>query len=269
MPTATCTETQRTHGRLLTAGPYQVPGLPEGLRLTVYLPPGYEEATQAYSLAVFFDGQNLFDDAGSFRGGWQLHRLLDYRACRGERVPVVVGLHTDGFSRAALLSPYPLDEGTPSLADPFLDWITGWLVPTLRTEVQLVPGAEGVLIGGSSLGGLMALYAFFRHPEQFGRAIVMSPSLGVAGGHPGPMYDYVRAAARRDGKLYLDAGGLECPCGHVLRHAEDMARVLVDKGYRPGVELAWHPDPTGTHDEEHWKQRLPGAVAFMCHGGGH
>jgi enterochelin esterase-like enzyme len=259
-----CTEDARAKGKLIHTGPLHAPGLPDALRVTAYLPPGHEASDQARSLAIFFDGQNMFDDEGSYRGGWQLHRLLDYRACRGQRVPVAVAIHTTGGSRAALLSPWARD-GVPGRGDRLLDWISDWLIPTIRAEVRIASGPGGVLLGGSSLGGLLSLYGFFRRPDQFGRALAMSPSLGLPGGREGPIYGYIHDAPRGGGKIYLDAGERECECTSVVRHTGNLAALLAHKGYRPGVDLSWHPDPDGAHDEASWKRRLPGALDFLCH----
>ena len=258
-----CHEGARATGTLIDLGAFLVPGLPEEMRVTVYLPPGYDASDATYPLAMFFDGQNLFDDEGSYRGGWQMHRLLDYRACRGERVPIVAAIHTAGWSRAAVLSPWSRDDA-PGLGDRTLDWITQWLIPTLRSELRIAPGPEHVLLGGSSLGGLLSLYGFFRHPDQFGKVAALSPSLGVSGGHHGPLFSYVREAPRVDGRVYLDAGDNECECTNIMRHTGDMASLLSHKGFRAGVDLLWRPDPDGTHDEASWKRRLPGALEFLC-----
>lgn len=258
-----CLSTSRPRGELIPSGPHRVPGLPEPLRVTAYLPPSYAVSDRAYPVAIFLDGQNLFTDRESFRGGWHLHELLDERDCRGERVPVVVALHTGGASRLSILSPWS-EEADEPLADPFLDWIVGTLLEDVRGEVRLLPGPEHTLIGGASMGGLFALYGFFRHPESFGRVLAMSPSLGGKGGSLGPLFSYVERATRPPGKVYLDAGGRECPCGHVLRHAEAMAELLAGRGFHPGHQLKWAPDPTGDHDEWHWRRRLPGALDFLC-----
>lgn len=258
MPMAPCPE-----GLRISSGPFPS-GLPDPPRVTLYLPPDYEHGNREYPLSLFLDGQNLFGDAGSFRGGWHMHHLLDRRACQGARVPVVVGIHTGGPARASLLSPWSEDPEVEPLGDRFLDWLTGPLMRTVRTEVRILPGPEHTLIGGSSLGGLLSLYAFFRHPEVFGRAIVMSPSLGVSGGKLGPIVPFVAASPRSSGRIYLDAGGRECPCGHVLEHAERMAELLAQKGFLPGRDLLWFPDAEGDHDEFHWRSRLPRAISFMC-----
>jgi len=211
-----CTEDARAKGRLFRVGPLHAPGLPNPVRVTAYLPPGYDGSQREHSLAVFFDGQNMFDDEGSYKGGWQLHRLLDYRACRGQPVPAVVAIHTDDGSRSALLSPWSRGD-VPGLGDRMLDWIAGWLIPTARSELRIAPGPGAVLLGGSSLGGLLSLYGFFRHPDTFGRVLAMSPSIGVEGGHHGPLFGYAHESRRSDGKIYLDAGERECACTNIMR----------------------------------------------------
>ena len=263
MPIHECHEGARATGTLINLGNFHVPSLPEALEVTVYLPPGYDASDSIYPLAIFFDGQNMFDDENSYRGGWQLHRLLDYRACRGERVPIVAAIYTSGWSRAAILSPWPRDDA-PGLGDQTLDWITRWLVPTLRSELRITPGPEHVLLGGASLGGLLSLYGFFRHPDQFGKVAAMSPSLGVSEGHHGPVFSYVSEASRTGGRIYLDAGERECECTSIMRHTGEMASLLMHKGYREGIDLLQRADPDGAHDEASWKRRLPGAIQFLC-----
>lgn len=253
-----CEESVRAKGRLVRAGPFEWTGLPEPPTLTLHLPAGYDASNRTYPLAIFFDGQNMFDDEGSYRGGWQLHRQLDWRACRGLPVPIAVAIHTGGWSRGAILSPWSQD-GAPALGDRMLDWITRWLVPTLREELRVDPGPEGVLLGGSSLGGLLALYGFFRHPEHVGRVIAMSPSIAMAGGR---LAGFVAESSRTGGAIYLDAGGRECDCTSILRDTRELSELLTHKGFRMGDDLLFVPDADGAHDEQSWKRRLPGALQF-------
>lgn len=242
-----CEEGERAVGRLIHSGPLLWTGLPEDPRITTYLPPRYDETDARHPLAIFFDGQNLFDDEGSHRGGWQLHRLLDYRACRGERVPIAVGIHTGGFSRGEILNPWGRGEH-------FVDWMARWLVPTLRAELRVAEGAENVLLGGSSLGALLALYGTFRRPDVFGSAIAMSPAIART-----PLRDVAEHAAHGRGRVYLDAGARECECTGIMEETGKLAELLHHRGDRA---VTFRPDPEGTHDEQSWKRRLPAALQF-------
>jgi len=127
-------------------------------------------------------------------------------------------------------------------------------------DLRILAGPEHTMVGGSSLGGLMALYAFFRHNERFGRALCMSPSLWVQGGE---IFRYVAAApAYGDPRLYLDCGGREAQ-GIVIEHAEWMSQLLVRKGFDSGRHLMWRPDKRGAHNERAWRRRLPKALRFL------
>lgn len=263
MSITSCHEGARATGTLFRSITVPAPTLPTAQRVTAYLPPGYDRSDRPYSLAVFFDGQNMFDDEGSFRGGWQLHRLLDYRACRGLSVPIVAAIHTDNGLRNELLSPWSSD-GRAAMGDRMIDWIADVLVPRVRSEVRVASGPENVLLGGSSLGGLMALYGFFRRPDALGRALAMSPSLGVGGAQRGPIFHYVNDAPRRGHKIYLDAGARECECSGIMQHTGELAELLSRKGYQRGSQLLFHADPVGTHSEASWKGRLPSALDFLC-----
>ena len=258
-----CEESSRAHGEVLHLGSFHAPGLPEEPAVTAYLPPGYDQASRSHSLAIFFDGQNMFDDEGSYRGGWQLHRLLDYRACRGQRVPVALAIHTAGWSRSSILSPWAMTDG-PALGDRMLDWITGWLIPMARSEFRIAPGPERVLLGGSSLGGLLSLYGFFRHPESDRSRRGDVAVARRAGGAPRP-HVLLRSRGSADWRKDLPrCRRAECECTSILRHTGDMAGLLAYKGYAPGADLLWRPDPHGSHDEQSWKRRLPDALDFVC-----
>jgi predicted alpha/beta superfamily hydrolase len=247
------------HGRLHRTKDFEIPGLPRPLPCTIYLPPGYDAATRRYPVAYVFDGQNLYEDKGSFAGGWRLHRALDVRATLGQEVPIVVGIH-HGPDRAAELSPWPVEEGKPALGDKLLDWVVGPLARMVKEDLRVLEGPEHTLIGGSSLGGNLALYGFFRHNDVFGKALCMSPSLWV---QEGQIFHHVALArCGGDPRIYLDMGALEAE-GIVLEHGQWMADLLERKGFVPGYHFMWRPDPRGDHSERNWRRRLPMALRYL------
>ncbi|MEB3222509.1 MAG: alpha/beta hydrolase-fold protein [Candidatus Sericytochromatia bacterium] len=247
------------HGRLHRTRPYEIPGLPGRHPATIYLPPGYDHGTARYPVAYVFDGQNVFGDEGSFAGGWHLHHALDYRATAGRTVPIVVAVH-HGEARAQELTPWPVEDHHEALGDQLLDWVVGRLAEMVAEDLRILKGPEHTLIGGSSLGGLLALYGFFRHPDVFGRALVMSPSLWVA---EGKIFEFVaQARYAGDPRIYLDCGAREAE-GIVIKHAEWMSDMLTRKGFAPGFHHLWRPDTHGAHNERHWARRLPRALRYL------
>lgn len=249
-------------GRLHRTKAFPVPGIKDPLPLTIYLPPGYDTTGTSYPVAYVFDGQNLFTDDGSFAGGWHLHHALNVRATMGKVIPIVVGIH-HGTQRQEELAPWPVEEGHKARGDALLDWVVGPLATMIDEDLRVLKGPEHTMIGGSSLGGLLAMYGFFRHNEVFGKGLFMSPSLWV---DEGEIFHYV-AKARCGGnpKLYLDCGEQEAE-GIVIKHAEWMAELLDRKGFTEGYHFMWRPDPRGHHDERSWRRRLPRALRYLYGG---
>lgn len=244
-------------GRLHRSKAFEIPGLPGKYPLSVYLPPGYDHSRDRYPVAYMFDGQNLFGDEGTFSGGWYLHEALDALAAKGKKVPIVIGIHHGGVSRIEELSPWTVKKGHAPKADQTLDWVVGPLRQMVAEEMRVLTGPEHTLIGGSSLGGLMALYGLSRHPDVFGNCLSMSPSIWV---ERGKIIQVIRhAALRPDAKVYVDFGVKEPG----FKAAEMLASAIALKGLQDGDRLMWRPDAKGIHSERHWRRRLPKALRFF------
>ncbi|MEA2603755.1 MAG: hypothetical protein QOF89_4747 [Acidobacteriota bacterium] len=243
-------------GEVNLLGPFLVPGLAPRL-IRVYLPRGHRHTEPSFGLYMF-DGQNAFDDAPSFSGGWYLHEAVEGLAKSRRPVPVVIGIDHGGPDRNLELSPFPF-AAEPGRLEILLDWITERLMPALAAELNLVPGPLGAFIGGSSMGGLAALWTHFRHPESFGGALVMSPSFWVA--NQAIFADIAARPTPEVSRLYLD-GGVREDKGRVVEAVKIMVEHLVARGY-DSDRLMWRADARGTHSEASWRRRLPKALRFM------
>jgi len=244
----------------------EIPGLSGPRPVSLWLPPDYFTSQQRWPLAIFFDGQNLFADTGSFAGGWQLHHVLTERAQAGLPVPVVVGVH-HGPDRDAEMSPWSPYPGKTGLGPAKLNWIHTWLLPRLHQKLQVLPPPQPMLVGGSSLGGLLALYALFHHPEHYGQCLAMSPALWPD--RFGIFNAIMLARPRAGARIYLDHGQKESPPGEealgqiLFEQTEVMSDLLEVLGFRRGETLLWHADPEGEHNEASWARRLPAALEFL------
>lgn len=245
-----------TPGEINLLGPVEVPGLPPRL-VRIYLPQGYDPSTP-HNVLVLFDGQNVFDDEPSFSGGWYAHEAVERAARQRRKVPVVIGIDHGGDTRIQELSPFEF-QGKPGQADRLLDWLADTLLPALAAELNLIPGPVGTVVGGSSMGGLAALYAHFRRPDAFGGALVMSPSFWVAGQ---AIFADIAARPTPDvSRIYLDGGDREDK-GNVVSLVQRMVEHLTARGY-DSKKLMWLSDPRGTHSEASWRKRLPRALRFL------
>ncbi len=217
----------------------------------VYLPPAYANSDRRYPVLYMQDGQNLFDDVTAFAGqDWRVDETMERLSADGYQA-IVVGIHHGGEARLVEYNPFPGRSG--GHGERYLAFLTDTLKPFIDANfrTQSEPAATGIM--GSSMGALIALYAFFRRPDIFKLCGAFSPSLFVG---RGAILRFARDAAFHPGKIYLDNGSRE-------PSARAMYDTLVKKGYRPRTDLKYVVEHGGRHTESAWARRLPGAVRFL------
>lgn len=225
--------------------------------VTVYVPSDHV-ADGSRPALLLFDGQNVFDDTHSFAGGWFAHEAEAELPRDRTNVPLLVAIPHGGEGRVDELVPWKMEKGGGQLPA-FMAWVIATVVPEVQRQHGTLPGPLGTVLGGSSLGGLAALWGHLHHPEVFGGALSISPSLWVAG--RAIFRDAERFARPAVSRIYLDCGGREGG-GRMLPVVRQMATLLRAKGYASG-QLKFRPDARGHHNEKTWRRRLPGALRFM------
>jgi len=240
--------------------------------LLVYLPPSYHHSQQRYPVIYMHDGQNLFDNATSFAGEWGVDETMEQLAHSSGLEAIIVGIPNAGEARLAEYTPFRDRHLGGGRGDAYLDFIVHTVKPLIDHDFRTLPGRRTTGIMGSSLGGLISLYAFFARGGAFGFAGVMSPSLWFA---QEAIFDFVEASAFWPGKLYLDAGTRELgeqPGGRLHRATASrryyasvrrMKGILVRKGYRPLRDLMHVEEQWAGHSESSWGRRLGPALRFL------
>jgi predicted alpha/beta superfamily hydrolase len=226
--------------------------------ILVHLPPSYGRSARRYPVVYMHDGQNLFDPATSFGDEWGVDRTME-EASRDGLEAIVVGIPNLGEARLDEYSPWRdrrHDAGGRGAA--YAQFIVRTLKPIVDRDFRTLPGREGTGIAGSSMGGLISLYAFFRHPEVFGFAGAMSPALWFAGRS---IFPFVNERPFSPGRLYLDVGTNEGR--EALHDVRRMKDVLARKGYRAGRDLLYVVEMGGRHDERAWARRLRRGLHFL------
>jgi predicted alpha/beta superfamily hydrolase len=225
--------------------------------LLVYLPPSYGRGDRRYPVIYMHDGQNLFDRATSFGEEWEVDQTLEEASGEGLET-IVVGIpNTD-----ARLDEYgPFHEKRHDAggnADAYLDFIVDTVKPIVDRDFRTRPEREATGVAGSSMGGLISLYAFFARPETFGFAGVMSPALWFGGRG---IFAYVKERPFTPGRIYLDIGTNEGD--EALNDARRMKALLEEKGYRTGRDLLFFVEMGGHHNERAWARRLRQTLQFL------
>lgn len=241
-------------GHIQRLGPFDIEGVGRR-RARLYVSGADRAFRKDPPLLVLFDGQNVFDDAPSFVGGWHAHEAVERRARTRRRAvtPVVLGIDHGGVERRRELNPFAPGSGL----EPLLDWIAAEGIPAARRRSGF-PLLECV-IGGSSLGGLAAFYAHLTRPGLFRAALVMSPAIPLA--EPRFSAWFERQPTPPASRIYLDTGtrrGDE----RIAPAAARLAAALRRRGWRAD-ELLWRRVVSGAHHERYWRRRLPRALNFL------
>jgi predicted alpha/beta superfamily hydrolase len=248
------------------------PELRNRRKLYVYLPPSYANGDRRYPVIFMQDGQNLFDQVLSYAGEWQVDETMEALSIEGIEA-IVVGVPNAGAHRIDEYSPFKdqrLRKG--GRGDWYVAFLANTVKPLIDRDFRTLPEREHTGVLGSSMGGLISLYAFFCRPEVFGFAGAMSPSLWFA---QEAILPYVQLAGAPAGRIHLDLGTHEGADTRIvpgavptytsryLAAAHRMHDLLERKGYRPGHELQYHEEEEATHNEAAWARRLPDALRFL------
>ena len=249
------TSTAAGSHQVVTDIPGPTPG--ETRTVVVHLPGNYDQEARRYPVIYMQDGQNLFDDGTSYAGSWGLSEEL-VSASRLGADAIIVGVYHASQHRISEYSPFVDERVGGGEACAYLTWLCDVLRPVINERYRTLPAREHTGVGGSSMGGLLSLYAIFARSDVFGLAAVMSPSLWFAAG---AMFDWVRARPFADVRIYLDVGAREGE--RTLANAQRMRDLLVNKGYLPGERLRWVEDAVGVHHESAWGRRFRKALPAL------
>ena len=225
--------------------------------IMVYVPPSYRRGTRRYPVIYMQDGQNLFDPALSFAEPWRLDRALRVSEQQGAEA-IVVAVPNMGEERLSEYSPFDDPLHGEARGDQYLDFLVGTVKPLIDARYRTRPEREMTGIGGSSMGGLISLYALFVLPEWFGFGAVLSPSLWYA---EEAIFARIERGEPVAARIHLDIGTEEGDTA--VRHARRMRDLLVSKGFQLGRDLQWVEDAGAGHHEPAWGERFAQALRFL------
>lgn len=161
---------------------YPAVGGEEERRAYVYLPTMYEaDPDRRYPVLYMFDGQNVFfDEDATYGKSWGVADYLDYTD-----TPLIVAAVecNAGANNERLVeySPYRFDDKQYGHFDgkgkDTLNWFVHEFKPYIDANYRTEPDRAHTFIGGSSMGGLMSLYALLNHTtSSAGRRRCRPPS---------------------------------------------------------------------------------------------
>jgi predicted alpha/beta superfamily hydrolase len=257
----------------------------------IWLPEGYSNKKE-YSVLYMHDGQMLFDSTSNWnKQEWSVDEVVGDLIKEGKiRETIVVGIwntkqrhseyfpqkpfemlnknYTDSLLNVAKQNPETALFAAPVQSDNYLKFLVTELKPYIDEHYPVNPAKTETFIAGSSMGGLISVYAICEYPEIFEGAICMSTHwIGTFSPErnpiPGTFVNYLKNNLPKpdDHKLYFDFG-TETLDSFYEPFQEQVDSVLISKGFN---ENNWITKkfPGAAHSEKDWGKRLNVPLIFM------
>ncbi|MBQ0937334.1 alpha/beta hydrolase [Ideonella paludis] len=257
----------------------------------VWLPENFEAlkaAGQRFHVLYMHDGQMLYDARTTWnKQAWNVDRTVS-RLMREGRLPptLVVGVwnngkyrHSEYFPQKYLAHMRPearellISKGLQNKpqSDAYLRFLVQELKPLIDARYPTHTGPEHTAIMGSSMGGLISVYAMNEYPQVFGRAAGLSTHW-IGGFEPNshmPLAAYVylrdHLADPASHRLYQDHGTTELDALYAP-YQVFVNQIVRDRGYtEKGAQANFMTrvfEGTG-HNEKAWAERLEIPLLFL------
>ena len=234
-----------------------IPQLNKKRRVWIYLPPSYSTSKKSYPVIYMHDGQNLFDAATSGFGEWKIDEFLDSVALKGGKEFIVVGVDHGGTERLTEYNPYDSEYG-PGKGKRYVAFLAETLKPFVDKNYRTKSDFKYTTVAGSSMGGLISMYAVTEFPKVFGNAGVFSPAFWIAK----KMIDDLKSGVSKlkAHKIYFVAGALESE--KMLIDMENVYGILNSLGKNENVVLVDKAD--GKHQEWFWAREFADFYKFIA-----
>jgi len=244
----------------------------------VWCPPNYEEnPKEHYPVLYMHDGQNIFDSAAAFGGaGWEIHktssRLMEAKEIRGA---LVVGVWNTDLRWREYMPEKPYwslalrrhheafinTSGGEPVSDAYLRFLVEELKPFIDSNYRTLPDRPNTFVMGSSMGGLISLYAISEYPDVFGGAGCLSTNW------PAGEVELVHEMAKNlpdptTHKLYFDYGteALDALYGPYQKRMDEYLR---DAGYVENKNWMTLKFVGADHSEKAWRARVKIPLSFL------
>ncbi|MCB9425419.1 MAG: alpha/beta hydrolase [Flavobacteriales bacterium] len=259
--------------------------------IEIYFPKEYNaDLEKKYPVLYMMDGQNMFDERTAYGGiPWDLDESIRTGLNNGELQPFIVvavasveARFHEYFPQKALkhLSSEEMilmekarreraDYKSDFLADNFLKFVVEEVKPFVDKNYRTKTDRANTAIAGSSMGGLISLYAICEYPEVFGQAACISTHWPV-------LFDNDYSAPAESIRTYLKSH-LPSPASHRIYfdhgtvtldqyyevHQKKVDQIMISKGYKKDVNWVTKKFEMADHHELAWKKRSNVFLSFL------
>lgn len=253
----------------------------------VWLPQDYS-TNEKYAVLYMQDGQMLFDSTKTWnKQEWQVDEVIS-KLIKQSKIKkcIVVGIwnignerHIDYFPqkpfeslnkeyRDSLYNNLPEIFPAPVHSDNYLKFLVDEVKPYIDTHYSTYSDPANTFVAGSSMGGLISMYAICEYPEVFSGAACISthwPGIFTVENNPIPdafaLYMQKHLPDPSNHKIYFDYGT------ETLDAMYEPFQLKVDsvmqiKGYTSSNWVT-RKFPGENHSEKSWAKRLDVPLVFL------
>ncbi len=251
----------------------------------IRLPLNYDK-NQNYPMLYMHDGQMLWSYFDTWNGqSWEIDKKINALVSE-EKIAdlIVVGIQSISERRyanyfpekpflqlpAAVRNNLLKQASHPDIginSDAYLKFLVYELKPFIDSHFATKPTVEHTFISGSSMGGLISMYALFEYPEIFGGAACLSTHW--IGGYeqnevvPNAFYNYMEArlGLLTDKKLYFDYGNQTLDA--MYASAQKQMDALFESNAALKSQFLSKFYPGAAHQESDWHARFDMPLKFL------
>jgi len=259
--------------------------------IDVWLPDAYSDK-EKYAVLYMHDGQMLYDPENTWtKQAWDVDKTAGKLIAEGKtRKFIVVGIWNNGMKRHPEYFPQkPFDRLTQTqkdtvtaqlqraartteafepVSDDYLKFLITELKPFIDKTFSTRNGKKNTFIAGSSMGGLISIYAICEYPDVFGGAACLSthwPGTFTMENNPVPeafvAYLNTHLPDPKTHRIYFDYGDqtLDALYPPLQKKVDE---VMITRGYN---EKNWITRyfPGENHSEQAWSKRLDIPLEFL------
>jgi len=226
-------------------------------KIWVYLPPNYDETSKKYPVIYMHDGQNLFDNATSYIGEWEVDETLNTLFKKTGKGFIVVGIENGGTERINEYTPWENEKYGGGKGEIYINFILNTLKPYIDATYRTKKQQKHTGLIGSSLGGLISYYGGLKYPKTFGKIGALSTSFWFSN----KVDNFTEKFGNtKKVKLFLLVGEKEGE--DMVTGTKKTKKLLLETGFKPS-NLTSKINPKGKHNEAFWKSEFPEIVKWL------
>lgn len=257
----------------------------------VWLPEGYS-GSEKYAVLYMHDGQMLFDPASTWnKKAWQVDsiagKLIDDKKIKKciivgiwnndkkrhleyfpQKVYATFSVEQKNFISDVLIKRNKIDIEFNPISDRYLQFVVEELKPYIDKTYSTYQDRKHTFISGSSMGGLISLYAICEYPKIFGGVACLSTHwTGIYQNNDNPIPDGIISYLKnhlpnpKNHKIYFDYG--DKTLDSLYRPWQEKVDVVMKK--KGFSTTTWKTQffAGKDHSEQSWRERFFIPLEFL------